>query len=235
MSTRKWINALFLALLITGTVAFFLAPKPKGVGLRSFTSNAAGDTLTLSWVYRAVPLPSSDTALVTWSTKALGQSSYTTVSPINRTRATNFTRAIPLPAVSDTVQACVRVKRVGSPNDSPTSCAKRFRVAPPEGVDSLEISRVIIRPDSVQLLAGATQQFCAVAQMSDGSYVLAENSPSAFCVPLYPEFSVRLSAESPTGFEMTWFDADTSASRTTITGLATAIRGGKASTTFTKP
>ncbi len=154
-------------------------PRHKGARLRL---SIAGDTMRAGWVYRA-PLDVLDTAIVRFQTKAVTATSWTTALPNVRTRGTAAIKVIPILVGGDSVQVCVWVVRVGA-DPSPTSCVKKARTAGPHpGVDSLTISSVIVKPDSVKLEVGSTQQFCAAVRLSDDRVVLTTNSEGIAVCP----------------------------------------------------
>jgi hypothetical protein len=183
-------------------------PKPPAVRGIGLSRNVEGDTVTARWVYKNGTLPTTDTAIVVWRQKSGSATIWTSIGTV-RTRLTSNVRNIPVPAPGtiDSIEVCVRVRRVGAQADSPSLCAKtgRSTISNPDPVDSLTVVSVLVKPDSasVQLLAaGATptyknqMQFCAAVRLSNNAVILTENSkPIGECFEhfeLTPGFTTNL-------------------------------------------
>jgi hypothetical protein len=165
--------------------------RPAHRGGRGLELRLAGDTVAASWVWKA-PLRSVDTGVVQVALKPEGSTSWATVTPNTKTRATSSVRVVATTPGGDSVRVCVWVQTVGAAN-SPQMCQKRSRVGPHPGADSLEVSSVIVKPDSARAYAmreGQTVpadsnqiQFCAGVRLSDDRVILTTNSDSVAVCP----------------------------------------------------
>jgi hypothetical protein len=159
--------------------------RPRHKGAQPVEVRLAGDTVAASWIWKA-PLRSVDTGVVRFRQKPSGSSTWSVVGSNIRTRGTSASREIARAEAGDSVEVCVWVVTVGA-SSSPQMCQKRGRgVEPHPGADSLEISSVIVKPDSARTWAvrdGQTVptdsnrvQFCAGVRLSDDRVILVTNS-----------------------------------------------------------
>jgi hypothetical protein len=166
--------------------------RPRHKGANPLEVRLAGDTVAASWIWKA-PLRSVDTGVVRFRQKPSGASTWSVVGSNIRTRGTSASREIARAEAGDSVEVCVWVVTVGA-SPSPQMCQKRGRgVEPHPGADSLEVSSVIVRPDSARAYAmreGQTVpadsnqiQFCAGVRLSDDRVILTSTSDSVAVCP----------------------------------------------------
>lgn len=172
-------------------------PPPPIKGVNKIALTVVGDTVNAVYGYKAPGLFTTDTAALTWASKAIGATAWTTVGAVVKTRGTTAAKVIPQVATGDSVRLCIVVNRVGAP-PSPNVCGYKYRAPGASGgVDTIQLSvrSVIVRPDSVpvastipgeQVTARNQAQFCTAARLSDDTVILTATSKAIpVCGPMF--------------------------------------------------